>query len=65
MMAHRVVAVSISLLGVQHGLWCATCALSTGATVWYVVGGSLRSKSECADCGGSDVVPDARAEWLA
>lgn len=63
-MANRSAVVHVSVLGIQHRLWCSGCSLSAGVTIWYAVNGDLRSKSECADCGGSDIVPDSRAEWL-
>lgn len=66
MAARNTVVLTISMLGVQHGLWCRPCALSTGVAAWYVITatGALREKRKCIECDGTDVEGDPRAEWL-
>ena len=59
-MAARVSVVVVELVGYETGLWCRSCALSTGIAMTVmttsVAGGGLSTARRCAECGGDDVV---------
>lgn len=61
MKLHAVV-LHVELVELVTGLWCRTCALSTGvqATVCVTGGptrGSLSTRRRCTECGGDDLEP--------
>jgi hypothetical protein len=50
---------AIEVVAVDTGLWCRTCALSSGIRVWFVTrtgpAMTMRSTLGCMDCDSRDI----------
>jgi hypothetical protein len=52
-------SVSVEIVDIESGLWCATCNLSTGVSALYTMtingATSLHTTARCHECHGRDV----------